>query len=201
MGGFILNEIFYHIHKINNKDEVWKVENELEIGKDNNKFFEESMNFESKILMDNKKYPFKNVYEHYLSTKNIQGELKLLDDANNFINEFQILIRELGMEEIRRNLFPQIPSRQKCIWLCRKEQINYWKNRISGKIDIFKVEIFDEPFKTRESFIPLPSDSYNEILRKSKEYWQGVDNTLNEDDEYLYVGKLKIIDKFEETNN
>ena len=63
MGGFILNEIFYHIHKINNKDEVWKVENELEIGKDNNKFFEESMNFESKILMDNKKYPFKNVYE------------------------------------------------------------------------------------------------------------------------------------------
>ena len=43
----------------------------------------------------------------------------------------------------RNKAFPQLPSRQKCIWLCRKEQIGYWSNKISGRTEIFKVEIAD----------------------------------------------------------
>ena len=113
------------------------------------------------------------------------------------VYEYQILVRELGMEKIREKLFSKLPSRQKCIWLCRKEQIKYWKDKINCDCDIFKVEIFDKPFKTRESLIPLPNDSYNEILKKSKDYWREKNNTLNEDDEYLYVGKIKIIEKTE----
>ena len=168
-----MSEFFYHIHNTNYKDDIWKEGNELYIENENNPFWNYSLNYT--ISSDN--------------------------DINNILKEYQMLIRELGMEEIRKKVFPQLPSRQKCIWLCRKEQIGYWNPKISDKTEIFKVEIFDRPFKTRDSLIPLPCDSYSEILKKSKEYWLGTDNTLNEDDEYLYVGKVKIIDKIKETNN
>jgi hypothetical protein len=44
----------------------------------------------------------------------------------------------------------------------------------------------------------LPPDSYTTILNKAQLYWSEKNYIDNEDDEYLYVGKLKIISKFEE---
>lgn len=101
------------------------------------------------------------------------------------------------MEEIRKEFYPKLPSRQKCIWLCRKDQINYWIDKISGNIEIFEIKTFGTPFKSRNSLLPLPSDTYNRILKKSKLYWNENNNINNEDDEYLYVGKIKIINKID----
>lgn len=188
----------YHIHKLNNNDEMWKVGNEFEVGNEKNNFTKFSFNFESNILIEGVKYPYKNVYDYYEQNGNILGKINLLNEANIFISEYQILVRELGMEEIRRSMFPKLPSRQSCIWLCRKEQINYWKKFINEEVEVFEVEINNNVFKTRNSLIPLPTDSYQKILEKSKLYWNENNMDENEDDEYLYVGKLKIIKKINE---
>lgn len=187
----------YHIHKKNNKDELWKVGNEIEVGNENNNFINFSFNFNSLILLENQIYPFANVCDYYIKTNDIGNQINLLKTAKDFINEYQILIRELGMEEIRRKFYPHLPSRQKCIWLCGKKQIDYWKNFILGDFEIFEVEVFGKTFKSRNSLIPLPSDSYNTILEKSHSYWSEKNDVENEDDEYLYVGKIKIISKIE----
>ena len=187
-----LKETLYHIHRKNRKDKLWKVGNEFEVGIEYNTFFDASLNFDPSILINNQKYPFIDFCEHF----NTENQTNLLTTAKDIISEYQLLIRELGMEEVRKNFYPHLPSRQKCIWLCRKSQIDYWKNFISGKVEIFEVEIFDLPFKTTNSLIPLPSDSYNTILNKAKLYWSPENHIDNEDDEYLYVGKLKVISKF-----
>lgn len=192
-----MKENLYHIHRKNCKDELWKVGNEFEVGLENNIYFNFSINFNSFILINNQKYPFLNIYDYYKKQEDIENQINLLNVSKDFINEYQLLIRELGMEEIRKNFYPHLPSRQKCIWLCRKNQINYWKKFISGEIEIFEVEIFDIPFKSRNSLISLPSDSYNTILDKAQLYWSEKNYVDNEDDEYLYVGKLKIINKIE----
>ena len=192
-----MKENLYHIHRKNCKDELWKVGNEFEVGLENNIFFDFSLNFNSLILINNQKYPFFAVYDYYKEQRDIENQINLLNTSKDFINEYQLLIRELGMEEIRKNFYPHLPSRQKCIWLCRKNQINYWKKFISGKLEIFEIEIFDIPFKSRNSLISLPSDSYNTILDKAQLYWSEINYIDNEDDEYLYVGKLKIISKIE----
>ena len=192
-----MKENLYHIHRKNCKDELWKVGNEFEVGLENNIFFDFSLNFNSLILINNQKYPFFAVYDYYKEQRDIENQIKLLNTSKDFINEYQLLIRELGMEEIRKNFYPHLPSRQKCIWLCRKNQINYWKKFISGELEIFEIEIFDIPFKSRNSLISLPSDSYNTILDKAQLYWSEKNYIDNEDDEYLYVGKLKIISKIE----
>jgi hypothetical protein len=194
----ILKETLYHIHRKKCKDELWKVGKELEVGMDNNPFFDASLKFDAFILIDNQKYPFLNAYEYFKEQKDIENQINLLNIANNFIHEYQLLIRELGMEEVRKKFYPHLPSRQKCIWLCRKNQIDYWKKFILGEFEIFEVEIFDLPFKTRNSLISLPPDSYTTILNKAQLYWSEKNYIDNEDDEYLYVGKLKIISKFEE---
>lgn len=195
--GSFLNKILYHIHRKNCNNELWQVGNEFVVGNENNKFVDYSFNFDSLILIGDKKYPFKNIYVHY---DKIEDKIKLLDIANNIIKEYQILIRELGMEEIRKKFYPNLPSRQKCIFLCGKKQIEHWKKEISNgdgtkDIEVFKVEIFNEPFKSRDSFLPLPSDSYNTILKKAKLYWSAKDDSENEDDEYLYVGEIRVINK------
>ena len=161
--------VFYHIHKKNNYDEMWQIGNEFEVGKEQNPFSELSYIFP--------KYPT-NEYD--------------------LLHEYKILVRELGMEQIRREKFNESPSRNNCIWLCRKEQIMYWKNQLEEKdVEVQEVEVFNLPVKKRGKDIPLLGMSYKETLKQAKKYWENTDLSNNEDDEYLYLGKLKIIDKLE----
>lgn len=189
------NKKLYHIHKLNNNDEMWKIGNELDFGKEKNNFTKVSFKFESKIQIANTDYPYLNVDSYYQSNGDVINQLDLLHTARNFISEYQILIRELGMEEIRKESFSHLPSRRKCIWLCRENQIDFWKKFICDRVEVFEVEISNSAFRTRNSLIPLPSDSYNDILHKSKQYWGYNSTNENEDDEYLYIGKLKIVGK------
>ncbi len=185
----------YHIHKLNNNDEIWKVGNELEFGKEKNNFTKTAFEFEYKIMLENAYYPYLNVYDYYGSRQAISDLLNLLPASKSFINEYQILVRELGMEEIRKEEFSLLPSRRNCIWLCRENQIDFWKKFLGDDIEIYELEIFNSVFKTRNALIPLPSDSYKQILKKSKQYWSYNSTVENEDDEYLYTGKLKIVGK------
>lgn len=121
-------------------------------------------------------------------------QLLLLGQAKQLISEYQILIRELGFEEIRKSKFSTLPSRYNCIWLCRKDQIVYWSKKLGTEnYEIYKVKIYGKPFKSRESLISLPSDSYLSICKKAEKYWQYNDKFDCEDDEYLYEGKFQII--------
>ncbi len=89
-----------------------------------------------------------------------------------------------------------MPSRYNCIYLCRIDQIEYWKKRLElQNYAIYKIEIYDEPFKSRDILLPKPHESYNSICKKTKIYWQYNNSKNFEDDEYLYEGKFKILDK------
>ena len=41
--------------------------------------------------------------------------------------------------------------------------------------------------------IVAPSNSYNKMKEMAKKYWEYEEKTEQEDDEYLYIGKIKII--------
>lgn len=58
---------------------------------------------------------------------------------------------------------------------------------------IYEIEIYNKPFKSRNSLIPLPSESYNVMKNKAKKYWEYNSDIICEDDEYLYEGEFKIL--------
>lgn len=188
--------IFYHIHKKGNLDNEWKAGNTIDFGKEYNQFFLESLLINSKIIYKDKEYPIENLYNYFINNNDYNSILKLTNNYNALLSEYQILIRELGLEQIRNKYYPNLPTRQKCIWLCRNNQIDYWKKRINDdNIKIFKIKIFNKPSRFNEARLPLPSDSYSEILKKAKDYWTYNNEFEDEKDEYLYIGKITILEE------
>lgn len=193
--------IFYHIHKIqdNYLEKLWKVGNKITVGKDDNYFFKLSREFEPKFMeIENvKNVPWNNVYEHYKITHQLTEEKSymLLENARQIISEYQMLIREIVYEDVRKKEFNNLPSRQKCIWLCKKEQVEFWKKNIGGTLKIFKVKIEGNAFKSNNDMIVAPSESYNKIVEMAKKYWSYNNKVENEKDEYLYIGSLEILEE------
>ena len=138
--------------------------------------------------------PILSLLEHYQKNNDIDNQLKLLPRLKSCIKEYQLLVRELAYEEIRKQYFPNLPSRNNCIWLCREEQLNYWLNNFKkSDVDIYELMLAHEPFKTRDSLLPMPFESYSEMKCKAKKYWEYNSDELFFDDEYLYEGKFKIL--------
>lgn len=184
----------YHIHKRGIGDDKWVTGNRF-LADFENQFWKSCMNFSTWVnAYDEKAYPYQNVYKHYKSLGDIPLCMELLDVSSNIIGEFQMLIREVCMENIRNMCFSNLPSRCSRVWLCRENQIDYWKKFIPSDVAIFEVEVCERRmFKSRNLLIPLPSDSYAKILEKAKVYWSYQSSDENEDDEYLYNGEVLVI--------
>ena len=194
-------KIFYHIHKIQNSnaEKSWKVGNRINVGKEYNYFFKLAREFEPKFSeIDNvQNVPWDNVYEHYKINCQLTEEKSymLLENASRIISEYQMLIREIVYEDVRKKEFSHLPSRQRCIWLCKEEQLEFWKSNIGGAFKIFKVKIEGNTFKSNNDLIVAPSESYNKIVEMAKKYWSYNRKIENEKDEYLYIGSLEILEE------
>lgn len=55
------------------------------------------------------------------------------------------------------------------------------------------VKVYEKTFKSNNNMIVAPSILYNKMKEMAKKYWEYEDKTEQEDDEYLYMGKIKII--------
>ena len=159
---------FYHIHTNGNYDEMWQ---------------------EGKILNISSDNPFWTFAINYVPNGQTIDHLR----------EYQMLIRELGLEYIREKKFPNYPSRKHCIWLVghKQNQLDYWIEQLKeNEVTLFEVETLGgKLFKGRNALLPIPSNSFKEIIEKSLSYWQCNQKIEYEDEEYLYEGKIKIIKK------
>ena len=118
----------------------------------------------------------------------------LLESANHIISEYQMLLRENAYEEIRKEFFNHLPSRTSCIWLCKEKQLKFWLKQFKGRnCKIFMVKVFGKPFKSNNNLLVGPSDSYNHMKEMAQKYWAYNAKEEDEKDEYLYVGKIKVI--------
>jgi len=187
-----MDQKYYHIHKKGINDNMWKIGNIIEIKE--NDFINRCLNFTNVInAYNNTNVPLQNVIDYSMQINDVQTQISLLPIARSAILEYAMLIRELVYEEVRKEKYSHLPSRHNCIWLCRKEQIEYWKEQILCECEIFEIQVFGPVHKTRNLYISLPSDDYYTIKKKAKEYWSENTNSLYEDDEYLYSGKFKIL--------
>ena len=192
--------IYYHIQRISQDvdDDKWHEGATISIGNEHNLFYKNSTEFEAKFSRyeDKKNVPWSNAYKYVLANNllNFDRAYELLECANNIISEYQILLRENVYEEIRRDYFNSLPSRTSCIWLCKEKQLKFWQEQLKeDNYKIFMIEVFGKTFKSNNNMIVAPSDSYKQMRKMAKKYWGYKEKTEKEDDEYLYVGKIKVI--------
>ena len=189
----------YHIHRIQAEDieKKWIVGNTIDFSKiQYNSFFEFSLNYKPLIYVNENELININCLIQDAINNNIYLNSEVLEIINKHFNEYQILTREIAYENVRLDKFKDLPSRTKCLWLCKEEQLEFWKEQLDGNFKIFKIETLeDNIFKTNNNFLCKMDDSYNEMLSMAEKYWSYSSEQDNDNDEYLYNGSFKIIEE------
>ena len=208
----------YHVHRENKYDESFKVGNTIEFGKQDNflkeTLFDISPSFtEVETLEDGKDIKkFKrldaildpSIFKQY--SKNNQRQL--LEMIREYIDLSSTFSREMVLEEVRRDKYPDRPSRFKCMFLTDEEGLNRWFEILKhnglrfyydkqNPFDIFEVEADGNLFVSTNKLLPSRSTKVQNIEFDAERYWNPTEYELNHSNtkEYLLEGTAKLIRK------
>ena len=122
---------------------------------------------------------------------------KMLEESRNIIKNIDVFKRELALEQYREKYHQDLPSRLNSIWVADKSQLGFWKKELNDDSILFKISLTGKLFKSSDIFIP---DNYLNMLESfedAKNYWNPIFKTEEEEEkaEYLFQGKVKIIEK------
>ena len=194
----------YHYHHVEMYQDIWKVGNELNV--DDNfktsflnvlKYYSSAVNTES-----GKKNAFNRTIETYLKEdQDKEMYIQLLKEARRIISGANMFTREMALEVVRKEKYPDLPSRKHSIWLCDEKGLDFWKNQLTSeghdKLDLYKVLVTGTLFKSSDSFLPDDYYTYENMLKCADMYWNPkFENQIQEEKaEYLFQGKVKILEK------
>lgn len=109
-----------------------------------------------------------------------------------------IMNREKSLEEVRKEKYSNLPSRFHSIWVCDKENLDFWLEKINVDSSIFKVLLNGELFKSSDSFLPNDGETiYNQKIQ-AETYWNPIfkEEVEERGSEYLFQGKVKILELY-----
>ena len=214
----------YHLHIKGIKEHKWKEKKEIIINNNftnrlgdkinnfndctNNRNLEDIANYLNDILatigyQTYSKMPLHLILDHMLNNQSKidkKTQMIILNELKTLAFHSSVFKRELAMENFRKDNNSSLPSRLHCLYATTENGIEFWKKRIiDDDIDIYRIEVLEEPFKTSEIFIPDESFNYQELYKNSYGYWNPkLKNIPEETSEYLVKGKVKILEKVDE---
>ena len=106
---------------------------------------------------------------------------------------------ELIFESVRASQFPDLPSRQTCIYLCEFRDVDKWYSAISpdGKAGIYEFQATGSLHKADQRFVQdadiLPHGNF---LKNASGYWNGEQYAEDTTWGILFVGKLEVTRRF-----
>lgn len=105
------------------------------------------------------------------------------------------LIGELVWEDIRKNEFPHLPSRQRCIWLIPDiAGVKYWISRLGvtlGTYQVLRVRCQGRVHVASEKYLLGDSVPLEEAISNARQYWLGVIPEPNTD-EIIFEGRCIV---------
>mgnify|MGYP000120106383 CR=1 FL=1 len=114
--------------------------------------------------------------------------------AYNIANHYSMLARELIMEEVRRDIAPEAPSRKTCLWVVDDLGLAaYWQRKIGGKSRLVKLSLTGTTHRGDAKFLMNESEPLEATYEKARSYWLGIqtDNALPE---ILFAGTATVIE-------
>jgi len=207
----------YHINRNNGYAQTpFTLNQTIFIGNTKNPFFSFYDSFANTIYnpQDNRYYSIifmaRKVNE-YLETGKIPSGFESLKDVcfdpknmiNSLINSNEHYIRyarEVLFEEVRKEFFNQLPSRQKCLWVIPQDEgqksLNYWNGLLKNKESrILSVRLTGKIHRTNQDYLTLTTNSFNYIREQAFRYWNGTSGNETERDELLFEGFVTFIEE------
>jgi Protein of unknown function (DUF2441) len=112
------------------------------------------------------------------------------------------MVRELVLEEIRRQMYPDLPSRANCIWLIPEDEraVRFWLENMRGDHKkVFRVRATGEMHRAPQQVVMGDTISLMEWRKRALDYWNGVDME-SYDDEITCTGEIEVLEELPSTN-
>jgi hypothetical protein len=157
----------------------------------------------SKII-NNKRYSSGDI----IKTEGYNPFFSVYDESEvSFNSEFESLFkgltyywhfaRETVLEEVRKQINPDLPSRLKCLWLCDVKSLDYWMTTMRynpNSHQVLKVSVDGNLFKCDASYIEGNPRKLNDLRNESNKYWNG-EMSGNNKVEYLLEGEATVLEE------
>ena len=115
--------------------------------------------------------------------------------AHDALRHFACYLRELIWEDIRKNEFPHLPSRQRCMWLIPSlDGVSYWLQRLgleNTDYQVVKVSVQGRFHIASEKYLLVDSEPYKVSIQKARQYWLGIVDE-SETQEVIFEGRVKV---------
>lgn len=147
--------------------------------------------------------------EMYQVAKGKFKKFKSKDDIfsiAHILENYDVLTKEIALEEIRKQYFPEYPSRLHCMYLSISKDISL-KNiqtmssspEKHGKIfQAVAVKLNGEIFKAGKVYMSREAESYSYYLDKAKLYWKQSNLMDEEVKEVLFEGQAEVVEILKE---
>ncbi|MBQ8845451.1 MAG: DUF2441 domain-containing protein [Clostridia bacterium] len=129
---------------------------------------------------------------------------ELIVNMSKALSNYDFIIRELALEEVRKEKFPNLPSRFSCMFLSDTEEVclqNYKDFIASNKNKTYqaiKVKVTGEAHYVKDFGIGRLGLSFNEYKQEAEKYWSQNQNSTTPTKEILFSGQVEIIEILEE---
>ena len=117
-------------------------------------------------------------------------EQRFSEVAFESVRHFVFLAREIIMEDVRREIAPDAPSRQRCMWATSEDMRPYWSERLDGVMA--SIEVDGIVHKADASFLLGDSEPLSVTYERARCYWRG-DSGERPQWEYLIEGTVRVL--------
>ncbi|GGA26301.1 DUF2441 domain-containing protein [Psychrobacillus lasiicapitis] len=120
------------------------------------------------------------------------------DVTINYANQTIRAIREVIVEMVRLQEYPQYPSRLSCLYATKTyEDVMKWKELFESYnrkvLQIVKLQVNGNSFEGDGNLLPKEDGvPFSQKIEQAREYWQG--NVENELSELLIDGKIEVVE-------
>jgi len=187
----IQGKLLYHISRENN----WEIGQTVVAGEQENPFWGSFKKYNPQESLSGEKLPLRKILRKYSTCPwdVSQNTVNLLyQHLKDMSTEFAFYVREQTFESVRKECFPQRPSRQKCLWLTDKNQIPYWLT-LNPKTprSLLTLDLCGEIFCGDAYWLEADSFSSFEYVDRAQRYWSG-EWSCNPRIEYMFCGTATV---------
>lgn len=140
---------------------------------------------------------FRILQEHY-SNEGLYLNKENADVAMRYADQTIRAIREVIVEMVRLQEYPEYPSRMSCLYATKNyEDVLKWKESFDSYnrkvLQIVKLRVIGNSFEGDGNLLPKEDGvPFSQKIEQAREYWQG--NVKNELPELLIDGKIEVVE-------
>jgi len=200
----IEEKYYFHIQRDNiDKKSKWNVGDQLSIGSYENYYYKNFNTRKLGIKLDEDfQYAYRYIDKIWTECESIEFDETIkretLNKLRNVLNIshqalkiYTQLVRELVYEGIRKEEFPEMPSRTSGIWVCSDiESLKFWRNELPpGRV--LGLKLTGKTFRGNNKFLGCDTYPLDQYKLNARKYWSGV-KVKSYKDEILFEGEVEV---------